>query len=47
MTKSVSSALKDLNLKKLWIVYPGNKRYSVDKNVEVLPLSEIRENWEY
>jgi predicted AAA+ superfamily ATPase len=47
MTKSIASALKDLNLKKLWIVYPGNKRYSVDKKVEVLPLSEIREKWEY
>lgn len=47
MTKSIASALNDLNLKKLWIVYPGNKRYSVDKKVEVLPLSEIREKWEY
>jgi hypothetical protein len=47
MTKSIASALKDLNLKKMWIIYPGNKRYFVDKKVEVLPLSEIQEHWEY
>jgi len=47
MTKSIASALKDLNLKKLWIVYPGNKRYSVDKKVEVLPFSEVRAKWKY
>lgn len=38
MTKSIHSALDDLGLDMLYIVYPGKKRYRLHKKVEVLPL---------
>ena len=47
LTKSMLSALKALNLTKLWVIYPGNARYQIHENIEVLPLKEIPGNWEY
>jgi hypothetical protein len=34
-------ALADLGLRRLFVVYPGPSRYRLQKNVEVLPLSEL------
>ena len=34
-------ALADLKLDKLHVVYPGEKRYSLTKQVEVVPLAEL------
>lgn len=47
MTKSMYAALTDLGLEKLWIVYPGRERYSLDKRVEALPLEQVAaiEDW--
>ncbi len=47
MTKSVYIALEDLKLKKLWIVYPGKKQYSIHDKVEVLPLKNVPACWKY
>lgn len=47
LTKSMASAMVDLKLDKLWIVYPGNKRYKVHESIEVLPFSEIPDRWMY
>jgi hypothetical protein len=47
MTKSIQSALNDLKLEKMWVVYPGDKRYFIDEKVEVLPFNEIPDRWEY
>ena len=40
-TKSIRSALGDLPLKHLWIVYPGPESYALDDRITVLPLVEI------
>ena len=34
-------ALADLKLDELRVVYPGKKRYTLAKKVEVVPLSEL------
>ncbi len=34
-------AMADLKLDELLVVYPGNKRYSLAKGVEVVPLAEM------
>ena len=41
MTPSVHSALEELKLAHLWVVYPGNESYSLAKNVRVIPLTEL------
>ncbi len=41
MTKSMGIALSDLGLQRLFVVYPGPKRYSLHKNVEVVPVGEL------
>ena len=40
MTPSIQSALKDLNLDQVFVVYPGNQNYLINKHVEALPLRE-------
>jgi len=41
MTKSMHIALDNLKLDELMIVYPGEKRYTLAKGVEVDPLAEL------
>lgn len=41
MTPSIRIALEDLGLKRVAIIYPGNKRFSLAKKVEVVPLEEL------
>ena len=41
VTKSMRVAMKDLALRRLYVVYPGTKRYPLDRGIEVLPLSEL------
>ena len=41
MTRSLHSALADLELEQAWIVHPGTKRYPVHDKVEALPISQI------
>jgi hypothetical protein len=36
-------ALGDLKLDELRVAYPGNRRYSLARNVEVVPLSQLVE----
>lgn len=38
MTKSLHIAIKDLSLQRAWVVYPGDRRYSIHESVEVIPL---------
>jgi len=35
------SALGDLKLAYLWVVYPGHESYPLAKNVRVIPLTEL------
>ncbi len=41
LTKSMQIALIDLGLRRLFVVYPGPKRYSLQKNVEAIPIGEL------
>ena len=47
ITKSMRSALSDLELEHLWVVYPGNKTYNLAQNITVLPLAHIGDEWKY
>ena len=40
-TPSMRIALADLKLDELIVVYPGERRYRLDKRVEVVPLAEV------
>ncbi len=41
MTPSIRIALEDLGLERVAIIYPGNKRFSLSKKVEAVPLEEL------
>ena len=41
MTRSMGTALDDLGLEKIVVIYPGSKRYSISERVEAVPLKSI------
>ncbi len=41
LTPSMRIALSDLKLDQLYVLYPGDKAYSLAKNVEVVPLADF------
>ena len=43
MTKSMHVALADLDLHKLYVIYPGTRRYALDPKVECVPLRMLAE----
>jgi predicted AAA+ superfamily ATPase len=43
ITRSMQTALHDLDLSYLWVVYPGADTYQVDKKISVLSLQKIPE----
>jgi len=38
----MQTAIGDLQLSKLWVVYPGKKMYPLEKNVSVLPIEMLK-----
>jgi uncharacterized protein len=40
-TRSMVTAIEDLGLEHLWVVYPGNQEYILDKKISVIPLKTI------
>ena len=38
VTRSMRTAIQDLQLEHLWVVYPGNEDYELDESVSVLPI---------
>ncbi|MFA5075531.1 MAG: ATP-binding protein [Candidatus Babeliales bacterium] len=40
-TPSMRTALAELSLKHIWVLYPGTQAYSLDRNVTVLPLADL------
>jgi len=44
MTRSLRTALEDLELDELWVVYPGKRSYALGENVTVRPLEECLVN---
>ncbi len=47
LTPSIKAAVKDLDLKHLWVVYPGTQGYSLSKEVSVVPFASLGDKWEY
>ena len=43
ITRSMQTALHDLDLSRLWVVYPGKDTYKVDKKISVMPLQKMQE----
>jgi len=41
MTPSMKNALEDLKLERIIVIYPGKRRYSIHKQVDVVPFDEI------
>ena len=34
-------AIEDLELEHLWVIYPGDQKYSLDSKITVIPLENI------
>lgn len=47
ITRSMRAAMEDLQLSRLWIVYPGKSSYDLDAKVRVVPLSRVGTAWDY
>ena len=41
LTPSMRHALVDLGLKRVWVIYPGSKRYSLHAQVEAIPFAHF------
>lgn len=41
VTRSMQTALHDLALSHLWVIYPGAEAYQVEKKISVLPLQKV------
>lgn len=41
ITSSMRTAIDDLSLEQLWIVYPGKHAQDIDKKISLLPITEI------
>lgn len=40
-TRSMRTAISDLSLEHLWVVYPGEERYVLDSTITALPIREV------
>ncbi len=47
ITPSMASASKDLDLAHLWILYPGDRAYPLAPTVSTLPLTAVKDRWQY
>lgn len=47
LEKSMMIAMHDLELEKMWVVYPGKESWPLDHKIQVLPLASIGAAWEY
>jgi len=41
LNRSMQTAMEDLQLSKLWVVYPGKQKYPLSKNISTLPLEML------
>jgi len=41
VTPSMRTALRDLRLEAIYVVYPGNRRYRLDQAIEVVPIDTL------
>lgn len=42
-TKSMHAVIADLKLDRLWVVYPGERRYPLNDRIEVVPITDCAE----
>ena len=42
-TKSMRMVIQDLDLTRLYIIYPGDTRYAIDETIEVVPMTVCAE----
>jgi hypothetical protein len=47
LTRSMHTAMDDLQLAGLWVVYPGKTSYALANNIQVLSLADIGVTWNY
>lgn len=47
ITKSMNVAVEDLHLASLWVIYPGSERYRLSEKIIAMPLSHLRDKWDY
>jgi hypothetical protein len=47
ITKSMLIALQDLRPGKMWVIYPGTRRYHLHPHIEAVPLVDIPSVWSY
>ena len=40
-TRSMLTAVEDLRLDRLYVIYPGTSSYALDRTIEVIPMSSI------
>ena len=40
-TRSMRTALRDLRLKHLWVIYPGDETYPLDEQITALPVRDV------
>ena len=40
-TRSMMESIQDLGLTKVYVIYPGERRYSLDEKIEVVPLKML------
>lgn len=41
LTPSMKIALQDLQLERILVIYPGNRRYKIDNRIEAVPFEEV------
>lgn len=47
LTASMASAMKDLELAHLWVLYPGDRAYALADGISALPLEAVEDTWKY
>jgi predicted AAA+ superfamily ATPase len=47
LTRSMKTAVEDLKLERLWVVYPGKAAYPLTEKIQVVPSVSIGDNWNY
>jgi predicted AAA+ superfamily ATPase len=47
LSPSMKSAVEDLDLAHLWVLYPGDRAYALAPKVSALPLTAAKDRWEY
>ena len=43
MTRSAHTAISDLQIDQLWVVYPGEHCFPIEKKITAIPLSRVSE----